>query len=962
MQKRVTGVFGVFLLCFVWFSNGWAATGWQPINETIHKSGNDVREYQAIRLDNGMKVLLVSDKQAVKSLSAIALPVGTLESPDSQLGLAHYLEHMILMGSKKYPQPDNLSEFLKQHGGDHNASTAPYRTAFYLEVENGALLPAVDRLADAIAEPLLDPGSADKERHAVNAELTMARANDGLRMAQIRAETMNPAHPGSRFAGGNLDTLRDKPGSNLHQALTAFYHRYYSANLMVAVIYGNQSLPQLASIAAKTYGRVANRHAVVPPIAVPPYTRRQTGIIIHYQPVKPQKMLRLEFPIGNNSRAFRSKSDTYISYLIGNRSPGTLADWLQKNGLADDIDAGADPMVNGNGGIFSIAVSLSDKGYAQRDEVVAAVFSYLKTLREHGIQRQYFDEIANVLRQDFRYPVITRDMDYIEWLVDSMLRVPIRHVLDAPYLADRYNPAAIKARLDSMTPENARIWFISPDEPHDKQAYFVDAPYQVDAITPQRRTLWRSKEQGIALSLPRLNPFIANNFTLIKRGHVPAHPVTVLEQPGLRLLYTPSRYFADEPRADITLNFRQAGLMHTARDQVLYAMNDYIAGLNVAELSNQAYVGGINFSTYENDGLTIKASGYTQRLPQLVTTLVHRYAAFTPTADQLEQAKTWYRDQLEGTDREKPYSQAVIPARVLTVWPYVERDERKALIDGLTLQDLLDYRRKIFKPAALEMLVVGNMTRQQAIDLANQLKKQIAWTGTRWRRAPQTEIRRPQLAVIDKTGNSTDAALSAAYVPAGYDRYQSAANSYLLSQIVESWFYQQLRTQEQLGYAIFMTPISIGEQDGIEFVLQSGTRPPAYLYERYQAFFAGVEKRLRAMPQSEFEQYKQAVIAQLQQPPQTLSEEAGQYVGDMEEDNLAFDTQDRVVAALRQLTLARMADFYHDAVIEPKGLALLSQIGRQGAMAKDYAAPPGWTLYPDASSLQKTLPLRPARP
>ncbi len=52
---------------------------------------------------------------------------------------------MSLMGSKKYPQADSLAEYLKMHGGSHNASTAPYRTAFYLEVENDALPGAVDR-------------------------------------------------------------------------------------------------------------------------------------------------------------------------------------------------------------------------------------------------------------------------------------------------------------------------------------------------------------------------------------------------------------------------------------------------------------------------------------------------------------------------------------------------------------------------------------------------------------------------------------------------------------------------------------------------------------------------------------------------------------------------------------------------------------------------------------------------
>ena len=140
------------------------------------------------------------------------------------------------MGSKRYPQPDNLSEFLKKHGGSHNASTASYRTAFYLEVENDALSPAVDRLADAIAAPLLDPVNADRERNAVNAELTMARSRDGMRMAQVSAEPLTPEHPSARFSGGNLETLRDKPNRKLHQELVSFYNRYYSANLMVGVI------------------------------------------------------------------------------------------------------------------------------------------------------------------------------------------------------------------------------------------------------------------------------------------------------------------------------------------------------------------------------------------------------------------------------------------------------------------------------------------------------------------------------------------------------------------------------------------------------------------------------------------------------------------------------------------------------------------------------------------------------
>ncbi|HHO8887358.1 TPA: pitrilysin, partial [Klebsiella pneumoniae] len=479
-MPRSTWFSALLLFVALWVPVSQADTGWQPLAETIRKSDKDTRQYQAVRLDNGMVVLLVSDPQAVKSLSALVVPVGSLEDPDDHQGLAHYLEHMCLMGSKKYPQPDSLSEFLKMHGGSHNASTAPYRTAFYLEVENDALVGAVDRLADAIADPLLDKKYADRERNAVNSELTLARTRDGMRMAQVSAETINPGHPGSRFSGGNLETLSDKPGNPVVQALHKFHEKYYSANLMKAVIYSNKPLPELARIAADTFGRVPNRNIEKPEITVPVVTDAQKGVIIHYVPAMPRKVLRVEFRIDNNSAQFRSKTDELVTYLIGNRSPGTLSDWLQKQGLVEGIRADSDPVVNGNSGVLAISATLTDKGLANRDEVVAAIFSYLNLLREKGIDKRYFDELAHVLDLDFRYPSITRDMDYVEWLADTMIRVPVEHTLDAVNIADQYDAKAVEQRLAMMTPQNARIWYISAKEPHNKTAYFVDAPYQVD--------------------------------------------------------------------------------------------------------------------------------------------------------------------------------------------------------------------------------------------------------------------------------------------------------------------------------------------------------------------------------------------------------------------------------------------------------------------------------------------------
>ncbi|CAH6637136.1 pitrilysin [Pseudocitrobacter vendiensis] len=948
----------VVLITALWAPISQADTGWQPIQETIRKSEKDPRHYQAIKLDNGMVVLLVSDPQAVKSLSALVVPVGSLQDPESHPGLAHFLEHMTLMGSKMYPQPDSLAEYLKMHGGSHNASTAPYRTAFYLEVENDALQGAVDRLADAIASPKLDKKYVERERNAVNAELTMARSRDGMRMAQVSAETINPAHPGSRFSGGNLETLSDKPGSPVHQALLAFRDQYYSANLMKAVIYSNKPLPELAQMAAQTYGRVPNKSITVPQIDVPVVTDAQKGVLIHYVPALPRKVLRVEFRIDNNTPQFRSKTDELVTYMIGNRSPGTLSDWLQNQGLVEGIRADSDPVVNGNSGVLAISATLTDKGLAHRDEVVAAIFSYLNLLREKGIDKRYFDELAHVLDLDFRYPSINRDMGYVEWLADTMIRVPVQHTLDAVNIADQFDAQAVKARLAMMTPQNARVWYISEKEPHNKTAYFVNAPYQVDKISAQTFSEWKQKAEKISLKLPELNPYIPDDFTLIKPEKSYTHPELVIDEPTLRLVYMPSHYFASEPKADVTLILRNPKAMDSARNQVMFALNDYLAGISLDQLSNQAAVGGISFSTGANNGLMLNANGYTQRLPQLFDALLQGYFSYQTTEEQLAQAKSWYAQMMDSADKGKAYEQAIMPVQMLSQVPYFQREERRALLPSITLQEVMAYRDRLKTNARPEFMVIGNLSKEASSTLAHNIQTQLGAKGTEWCRNKDVLIDKKQSAIFEKAGPSTDSALAAVFAPVNADEASTSATSAVLAQIVQPWFYTQLRTEEQLGYAVFAFSMNVGRQWGMGFLLQSSDKQPAFLWERFKAFFPTAEAKLRAMKPEEFAQIQQAVIAQMLQAPQTLSEEASQLSKDFDRGNMAFDSRDKVVAQIKLLTPLKVADFFHQTVVEPQGMTVLSQVSGSDNGKQDYAHPEGWKVWQSISELQQTLPLR----
>ena len=950
----------LFLLSLLFVGSAIAAQPlWQVLPETINKSVSDPREYKAIKLNNDMTVLLVSDPKATKSLAAVSLPVGSIENPDSQLGLAHYLEHMVLMGSKKYPEPSSFSEFLQKHGGSHNASTAPHRTAYYFEVENGALEAATDRLADALAEPLLDPINADKERNAVNAELTMARARDGMRIWQIRSETLNPAHPNSRFAGGNLETLKDKKNSKLQDELVSFYKRYYSANLMNGVLYGDQSIEQLAKIANETFGRILNFNASVPEVTIPAVTDKEKGIVIHYVPSQPQKALQIEFSIKNNMADFRSKSDEYISYLIGNRSPGTLSDWLISQGLAEGISASASPNSDRNYGSFSIYVTLTDKGLAERDQIIAAIFAYIDLIKNQGVNQGYFDEIAKVLNLSFRYGSIVRDMNYIEWLSDQMITMPVNHVLDSDYVADKYNPAAIKQRLSDLTAQNARIWFISPNEPSNKKAYFVDAPYQVDKISKKQFTQWADLESKMTFKLPKLNPYIPDNLSLIKTDKAYKHPEMVYQEGNTRVLYMPSQYFADEPKASITLDLRYNEQDKTAKSQVAGSLLQYISSLKMDELQYQASVAGMSVSVSQGVGLQLNASGYTQHLSELFLSMTKQYLSFEPTERELAQAKSWYKEQIEVANNAKAYELAMQPLQRLNSVPYFEQEQRLAALETITLKDITDYRDSVVEGAALQALVVGNLTQQQSIQTILDASKLLKSKGKNWWRGDIVVVDKTYLANFHKQGNSSDNALAELFIPTGYDRIDGAVLSGILSKIVQPWFYDQLRTNEQLGYAVFAFKVGLGDQWGIGFLLQSNAKTPNYLNTRYQDFYTAALDKLKKLPASEFEQYKQSIITEMKQPPQTFYEEVGRYGSDFSRNIFSFDTRDKLLTRLAAATQAEVINYYENAVLKRQGLAMASQVIGQNVDTKSgYAQFKNWALYLNASDLQKKLPIK----
>ena len=78
----------------------------------VVKSEGDQRNYRGLVLGNGLKILLVSDPTTDKAAAALDVNIGHMSDPIS--GLAHFCEHMLFLGTKKYPDENEYNCYLSK--------------------------------------------------------------------------------------------------------------------------------------------------------------------------------------------------------------------------------------------------------------------------------------------------------------------------------------------------------------------------------------------------------------------------------------------------------------------------------------------------------------------------------------------------------------------------------------------------------------------------------------------------------------------------------------------------------------------------------------------------------------------------------------------------------------------------------------------------------------------------------
>jgi len=439
-----------------------------------------------------------------KAAAALSVGIGHFSDPKHLPGLSHYLEHMLFMGSEKYPDENDYDAFLSSNSGSSNACTEEEATTYHFDCAPAALEGALDRFAQFFVAPLIKADALEREVQAVDNEFSGVLQSDACRHLQLRSFSSQKNHPMRNFGWGNRKSLAEDPikaGVDIRSELLQHYKEHYSAERMNLVVLGGETIEMMESWVVEKFSKVPSGKGPRPnfsahglPFDGPPFGGEITGfngapsgeqkegvvtgngivnsntasnvgtfqysLIIILPAIRDEHRITVTFAFPCLQTEYKKKAEDYLSHFIGHEGKGSLLADLKASGWATDLCAGVSEQTSAFY-LFDVSITLTEAGLVDGPgcglAVVDSLFQYLSMLRAAQPQRWAWDEMATIAEMKWKFLEEEDAAEYTAQIASDMHMYPVEHTLQGMYLHEEFDPKLINELLSRMTTTAVRV-------------------------------------------------------------------------------------------------------------------------------------------------------------------------------------------------------------------------------------------------------------------------------------------------------------------------------------------------------------------------------------------------------------------------------------------------------------------------------------------------------------------------
>ncbi|KAJ5466589.1 hypothetical protein N7539_009545 [Penicillium diatomitis] len=940
----------------------------ERITESLEKPELDDRSYRVIRLPNKLEALLVHDPDTDKASAAVNVNVGNFSDSGDMPGMAHAVEHLLFMGTKKYPKENAYNQYLAAHSGLSNAYTAATETNYFFEVSatgdsspststaqstpagstdgggqavNGAssgsagssddkspLYGALDRFAQFFVSPLFLESTLDRELRAVDSENKKNLQSDLWRLMQLNKSLSNPKHPYHHFSTGNLQTLKEDPqkrGLEVRSEFIRFYEKHYSANRTKLVVLGRESLDVLEGWVAELFADVENKD--LPQNRwddVQPFSEEDMCTQVFAKPVMESRSMDMYFPFMDEENLNDVQPSRYISHLIGHEGPGSILSHLKAKGWANGLSAGAMPICPGSA-FFTISVRLTPEGLKQYQEVAKVIFEYIAMIKEREPEQWIFDEMKNLAEVDFRYKQKTPAIRFTSRLSSVMQKPMPREWLLSGSLMRRFDADVIKKAMSYLRADNFRLIIVSQDYPGewDQREKWYGTEYKVEKIPHDFlsgiQNALRSTEttRTSSLHMPHKNEFVPTRLS-VERKEVsePAKtPKLIRHDDRVRLWFKKDDRFW-VPKATVHVTLRNPLVWTTPVNLIKTKLYCELVRDSLDEYSYDAELAGLDYHLFTTTlGLEISVGGYNDKMSVLLEKVLNTMRGLVVNQDRFSIIKERLSRAFRNAEYQQPFHQVGDYDRYLLSERSWVNEQYIEALEHIEAEDVVKFFPSLLEQTHIEVLAHGNLYKEDALRMTDMIEKVLGG-----RTLPASEWYLYRNMIIPPGSNFVyprtlkDPAnvnhCIGYYLHIGpFSDDVLRAKLQLFAQLTDEPAFDQLRSQEQLGYVVWSGSRYNTTTMGYRVIIQS-ERNATYLESRIDAFLSQFGQTLEKMSDDEFEGHKRSVINKRLEKLKNLSSETGRFWSQVRSEYLDFLQHETDAASVRVLSKADMIEFF----------------------------------------------------
>jgi insulysin len=895
----------------------------------LTKSLSDKRDYLYKELPNKIKVLIISDMEADKSAGALNVNIGSLSDPEDFPGLAHFCEHMLFMGTEKYPKEDEYGEFLNANSGAYNAYTDLDVTNYYFEISNEAFNEAMDRFAQFFTKPLFIPDAVEREMKAVDSENKKNLQNDVWRFLQLQRSETNPKSVFNKFSTGNLETL-NKP--HIRDALLEMHGKLYSSNLMSLVILSNRSLSDLETLVDDLFKEVKLIDGLekLKFDQVLPYDKDNTGFFYQITPVKEKDKLSFYWFLDDTSKFYKEKPLQYLSALFGHEGPNSLCSSLVKDDLITELVSSYDP-IGETYTKFYISVTLTKKGLAQHESITDRVLYFVRKIQSQPINKRFFEENQQIAQLKFDFKNKENAMDYTSTLARNLVDYAPEDILTGAYIYEAYNEELINKYLQSLKIDNLNVYLISKEV--EKDTNLTEKWYGTKYNKEKFNENFVNKHYDMkthcdtkhCLDYPPENVFLPKNLDILTHDKTCKHPEKILDEEGVVVWYKKDDTFK-LPKAMVLCQvyINKSFRHHTEYETLVYLWNSIVQH-ELQEISYMAKEANVDFKIHtNNEGIFISVNGFNYSIYNTIAELVKKFKNCTveDKEDKINVQREIHMQEMTNFYYRVPYSQAISYMEYLLTEPSVTPDEKlRILKQGVNVEKLSHIVHNMLKETRFEWLIQGNILPEEASKIAKLCQELIQHEKLSHDKTPifrtiKMEANTNYYYQMRNINPKEENSVISSFYQVGHLDNNGICKLLVLESLFKDKFFNELRTKQALGYIATLFTREYRCNYGIICLVQSAVKSPEYIWARFEDFWKDAETQMKELTDELFKTHVNSVIVEKKQKDLKLAEEVYRNAEEIKKHKYQFDRREKQIEILESLKKEDLVEFFMEHFVK----------------------------------------------